>query len=366
MPTYYRNLKYLPALLLAAAALGLPPRAAAAGIMDLDAANTLDPVAAPRTEGKAGPEVSVHSSSRPGILWHFDFFLKDPPNKFNWRIDVHVASKVPQEAGHRHGDSPPELFYYPDWPDRTKVATLRNVTVHSPVLDQDQTFTLYLTTASYAQQITAYGYYTTIDAGVTFHPTIANDVEIRTRGLEPLPGNDALYRPAGATAAHPYNHYGTTTTLAALKDLAAEWKQSAPGARAPEYGNISLPWGGAIDADNAWKAQDLNHAFGIAADVGKRNFSGGERAALIKLMCGLGFSVYNAKEGAKEHYHVVNLKELARLRAAKWPADFKAGADGTYADCCAAKPGTPEQQRCADYGEKDAAPGPAGHPVPKP
>ncbi|MEI7527419.1 MAG: hypothetical protein WCK76_00635 [Elusimicrobiota bacterium] len=322
--------------------------ATALDLLGLDATSSTRTFHSATRGGVVDENIHTYRSTRPGIRWDFDFAFKKSTDKFKWKIDVVVVNKVPQEAGHNHGNSQPELFYYPNWPDKT-IARLDNITVHSPLLDQDQTFTIYLATVNYAEQLIAYGSYTTAYNGVILYSTLTQTLDIKTPGLEQLPKNDTLYKSYGWTLSHPYSHYGTTTTITALKNLASGWKNISTGAQVLEFGNISLPWGGVLDVDNDWKSQNLSHAFGIAADVGKRNFSNNERAALIKLLCNSGFYVYNTNEGMKDHYHIVHKKELARFKALKWPAEFSSEANETVIACCTAKPGTLDYQRCTGF-----------------
>ncbi len=322
--------------------------ATALDLLGLDATSSTKTFHSATRGGMVDENIHTYRSTRPGIRWDFDFAFKKSTDKFKWKIDVLVVNKVPQEAGHNHGNSQPELFYYPNWPDKT-IARLDNITVHSPLLDQDQTFTIYLATVNYAEQLIAYGSYTTAYNGTTLYSTLTQTLDIKTPGLEQLPKNDTLYKSDGWTLSHPYSHYGTTTTLTALKNLASGWKNISAGAQVPEFGNISLPWGGVLDVNNDWKSQNLSHAFGIAADVGKRNFSNKERAALVKLLCNSGFYVYNTNEGMKDHYHIVHKKELARFKALKWPAEFSSEANETVIACCTAKPGTLDYQRCVGF-----------------
>ena len=325
----------------------LLPRAGGADILGIGEANRRRSTTTTRSAGQGtafGQDVHSYNSTRPGRACAFDFSFEKSSEKFNWKINVVVAKKIPREAGHNHEGALPELFYFPNWPDRTKIARLDNVTVQSPMLDQDQTFSVHLTTVNYAVQLTAYGAYTSLYHGETLHPTLTEDLDIKAPGLEELPKNEAFYKLEGWTLTHPYNHYGTTTTLAGLKSLASAWKKHSPGSQLLEFGNISLPWGGTIDPKNDGKAKSLAHAYGIAADVGKQNYTNDERARLIKLMCGSGFEVYNTDEGMKAHYHLVHKSELVLLKARKLPADFKGEDTDTPIACCTVSPA--DYQKC--------------------
>lgn len=307
-----------------------------------------------RSAGEIAPDENRdfrdNYSIRPGRTWEFGFAFKESTAKFTWKIDVVVVNE-PREAGHNHNDPPPELFYFPDWPDKKTVARLDGRTVQSPLLDQNQKFIVHLTTVNYATRLTARGTYTQFFYGKTLNPTLTHVLDIKTPGLEPLPRNDRLYRYGVVTVAHPDNHYGTAVTIAALKDLAAAWKNAYPTLPLLEIGNISLPWGGAFDTNADWKTIDNGHAFGIAADIGKRSFSNDERASMIKLMCGNGFYVYNATEDKKDQYHVTHKKEFNRLKGLKWPVYPPDKTGGASIDCCEAKHGTPDYQKCIGFSE---------------
>lgn len=280
----------------------------------------------------------------------FGFAFKESIGKFTWKIDVVVVNE-PKEAGHDHNAPPPKLFYFPDWPDKKTVARLDGLTVQSPLLDQSQKFIVHLATVNYATRLTARGTYTQYYYGKTLNPTLTHILDIKIPGMESLPRNDRLYRYGDVMAAHPDNHYGTAVTVAALKDLAAAWKNAYPSLPLLEIGSVSLPWGGIFDKNADWKTIDNIHSFGIAADITKRSFNNDERSAMIKMMCGNGFYVSNTTEDKKEQYHITHKKEFNRLKGLKWPVSLPDKTDGAIIDCCAVKPGSPDHQKCIGFSE---------------
>lgn len=344
--------------------LGILPGGAYADLLHI---NDGDESAGFRSTGGISPDENKdfldNYSTRPGSPWEFGFAFKKSPAKFNWKIEV-VVTNEPREAGHNHNNPPPELFYFPDWPDKKTVARLDGLTVQSPLLDQSQKFIVHLATVNYATRLTARGTYTQFFYGKTLHPTLTHVLNVKTPDLEPLPRNDRLYRYGGVMVAHPDNHYGTAVTVAALKDLATAWKNAHSALPLLEIGNISLPWGGALDKNANWKSIDSGHAFGIAADIGKRGFNNDERADIIKLMCGNGFYVSNTTEDNKEHYHITHKKEFNRIKGLKWPIYLPDKTDGAIIDCCAAKPGSPDYQKCVGFLETTKSRSPVSIPPP--
>lgn len=293
-------------------------------------------------------DVRTENLTNPGRGCVFNFEFKESPEKFQWQVNV-VVENNPRDAGHNHSTPPPELFYYPNWPNTKKVARLDGVTVRSPLLDQSQRFSVHLSTINYSTVLIARGVYTLSYHGKILNPTVTHTLRIKTQGLERLPRNDRLYASIGVTVFHPEKHYGTSVTITALNDLATKWKSIYTTRPLLEIGNISLPWGGVFDTNADWKTKDIDHAFGIAADIGKRSFNTEERIGMIKLMCGNGFYVYNATEDNKEQYHIINKKEFGRLKALKWPLYLPKKTDVTTIDCCAAKTGTQEYASCIGF-----------------
>lgn len=295
-------------------------------------------------------DFSAYYLTTPGSSWEFGFAFKESPEKFQWGVDV-VVENNPREAGHNHNNPPPELFYFPNWPNKKIIARLDGMTLHSQLLDQNQRFIVHLATVNYATRVTARGTYTLLYHGKTLNPTLTHTLDIRIPELEPLPRNDRVYKLTDGIISHPDNHYGTGITITALEDLAVAWKRESSSLPLLEIGNISLSWGGMFDTNADWKTSDSSHSFGIAADIGKRNLSSTERVAIIKLMCGNGFYVFNAIENKKEQYHIVNQKEFSRLKGLKWPVKLPDKTQGPFIDCCAAKPGTPDYQKCTGFSE---------------
>ena len=332
-------------------ALIILPKFACADILHInDGGEAVDSRTAGAITPAGNKDFRENYSTRPGSGWVFGFSFKESTAKFKWKVEVVVENK-PREAGHNHDNPPPELFYFPAWPDKKTVARLDGATIYSPLLDQNQRFTVHLASVSYATEVTARGTYTQFYYGETLNPTLTHTLDIKTPGLEPLPRNDRLYKSVGETITHPYNHYGTAITIAALKDLAATWRNTYPASPLLEFGNISLPWGGVFDTNSDWKTTETSHAFGIAVDIGKGSFSSDERAAIMKLICKSGFRVYNRTEDKKEQYHIVHKNEFIRLKGLNWPVYLPDKTNGATIDCCAAKTGTRDYQKCTGFSE---------------
>ena len=291
--------------------------------------------------------VTCSNSAIPGSGWDFWFSFKQSSATFQWTVDVTVEVDA-GKAGHSHNDPPPKLFYYPNWPDTRIVARFDGTTVRSPRFAQDQSFLVHMAPVNYAASLKVLGAFTVSYYGATLKPTLTHFLDLATPGIGPMPEKDSLYKRIGATAAHPENHYGSDATIAALTDLAAAWKKGHPSAPLLEIGNISLPWGGAFDVKNDWKADNMHHAYGIAADIGKGGLTTGERAQLIRLMCGSGFYVYNRTENGLERYHAVHQEEFRTLKQLNWPVRLPTKTEGAVY-CCGAKAGSPAWRKCTGF-----------------
>lgn len=290
--------------------------------------------------------VTANHSAIPGSGKEFGFGFVKSSATFQWVVDITVELDT-GKAGHRHNDPLPRLFYYPNWPDTSTVARLDGTTVRSPQLAQDQYFYVHVAPVNYAAAVKVLGTFTKSPPGKPLNPTLTHFLELRTPGIGPMPPNDRLYKLTGATAAHPENHYGSAVTIDALTALAGKWKDTHPSSPPIEIGNISLPWGGAFDVKSKWEADNMHHAYGIAADIGKGNRTGEERSALIKLMCGSGFYVFNRVEDGAEQYHAVHREEFRTLKKLDWPVKLPTKTDRAI-NCCAAKADSPDWRKCVD------------------
>ena len=291
--------------------------------------------------------VTCSHSAIPGSGWDFEYGFAPSSAAFQWIVDVTVEIDTGR-AGHNHNDPLPQLFYYPKWPDASIVARFDGTTVRSSRFAQDQSFHVHMAPVNYAARLKVMGTFAMSFYGATLKPTLTHFLDIATPGIAPMPTNGRLYRRTGATAAHPENHCGSTATITALTDLAAAWKRAHPSAPLLEIGNISLPWGGAFDVKGDWKADNMHHAYGIAADIGKGGLTPGERADLIRLMCRSGFYVYNRTESGLEQYHAVHREEFRTLKQLNWPVRLPTEAEGAV-NCCASKAGSTAWRKCMDF-----------------
>lgn len=285
----------------------------------------------------------------PGNSWDFGFAFVRSSATFTWYVDV-TAEIDTRVAGHAHAPQA-RLYYYPDWPDRTRVARFDNVTVRSSELAQDQSFTVHVAPVDYAAKLTVRGKYTKYYYGSILHPVLTHYLTMKTPGIEQLPEDAGLYKLAAGTASHPKSGYASGATVDTLRKLAAAWRDGYPGTPLIEITRASLPWGGAFDVNNDWRADNMHHAYGIAVDISKNGYNSGERAALTDLMCKSGFYVYNRTEGGTEGYHIVQKAEFSTLRKLGWPVKLPTRREGA-ADCCAAKPGSADYLKCVGNGGK--------------
>jgi hypothetical protein len=327
-------------------ALCILPEAASADILHILDSGTAKSHSSNSTFANPHNHVTCSHSAIPGSGWDFSFGFEPSSAAFQWTVDVTVEIDA-GKAGHSHNDPTPRLFYYPNWPDTRIVARFDGITVRSPQFAQDQGFVVHMAPVNYAAGLKVLGTYTRSDYGATLKSTLTHFLDIVTPGIGPMPVNDRLYKLTGATAAHPENHYASSTTAAALIGLSGAWRSAHPSAPLLDIGNISLPWGGAFDVKGDWKADNMQHAYGIAADIGKSDFTSADRVALIKLMCRSGFHVYNRIEGGVERYHVVHREEFRTLKRLNWPVSLPTNANSSV-NCCAAKAGDSAWRKCTD------------------
>ena len=288
-------------------------------------------------------------SVTPENPWDFNFSYERSSATFQWQVEVRVSND-PAAAGHAHREPPLKLFYYPDWPSKKRLSRLDGVVIRSPLLNQEQTFTVHMAPVKYATEVTARGDFVGYFDGQAKHSSLTYVLDIKVPGLMPLPRNDLLYKFSGVTPAHPDDHSGTSGTIVSLEHLAKTWKDAHPDAPLISIGNISLPWGGAFDMSADWKAPDMRHSLGLAADILKDGFTLTQRTELMRFMCHSGFYVYQRNEGGEDLFHIIDKTEFRALLAHGWPVSLPGKQDGST-NCCAAKPGSRDYLKCVNYKE---------------
>jgi len=140
------------------------------------------------------------------------------------------------------------------------------------------------------------------------------------------------YVMGGETTPHPFNHFVTPDFKAQLMAIGATWKQTCANSTPLTYNDMSLPWGGKFDLGLGWgvnpKESHAGHAYGNNADISKWRVRKGNRAKLVKMMCGYAH-VYSEGDatGENPHYHLA-------LRTSKHADDFPELSDARYQYCC--------------------------------
>ncbi len=260
--------------------------------------------------------------------------IDQPP----WQVTVTIPANRPEVAEHNH--ALPEILDSQDCKGKrpndptickpkpaAKYSWLVNGsswepsgtnadTVISPVLSKDSVFSLVMDIPQYATQMVAH-----VDF-INCSGAEVDYLDVMVPGLIELPQSPE-YILTGANSLHPFNHYGTTTTVNSMTGLATAWNEEHPDANKLVVNDMSLKWGGRFDVLGNWIGSHSNHSFGIAADISKRCVKKSNRGALILLMDKHGFDVWSEGDTIKEqnHYHIQHKQELERLRALNFPIE---------------------------------------------
>lgn len=259
--------------------------------------------------------------------------IDQPP----WQVKITLPVSHPEVAGHDHASSSvlnrqvytAKTISTPRAPEPAiKYSWLVNEapwappatpgdTVISPQLSANSVFSLIVNIPQYATQMVTHVEFIGCRGGEVDY------LDIMMPGLTELP-QSSLYISTGSNKLHQFNHYATTTTVAALVDLATQWNLQHPGANRLVFNDMSLKWGGRFDVLGNWRGSHSNHSFGFATDVSKKCVKKSNRGALILLMDNLGFGVWSEGERFREqnHYHIQHQKELDRLRTLNFPIEL--------------------------------------------
>ncbi len=259
---------------------------------------------------------------------------------YTWYLQVAPTFNFPQDAGHRH--SLPNILNSGDCKKHTQrpctpvppasVAYLINGTpwqpggsisgmITSPPLNQNSVFTVYMDDPKYATQLITQ---VAFNGACTMAETASMDILVPSLQELPL---DPSYVLGGNNQLHPFNHYATINTVAAISALGKQWRKTHASANKLVFNDMSLKWGGLFDVFGNWTGSHSNHSFGTALDLSKRCVKKSNRAALIRLMDDLGFTVQSEGNTLDEqnHYHIQYAKEITRLRGIQ---GFPITADG--------------------------------------
>ncbi len=244
-----------------------------------------------------------------------DYVCPGPVGQLNpWYLKFTPPVSNPQEAGHNHAlpdilkskeckqiknhpcEAEPTVKYAytidgSPWQGTPDVTGM----VVSPQLKLNSVFTLSVDIPKYATQLVTH-----VELVCGNGKSETDYMEIMVPGLQELPASSFYVSNgpnAGANTLHPFNHYATTTTVDALISLASQWNSAHPGANKLVFNDMSLKWGGLFDVYGNWRGSHSNHSFGTAIDVSKRCIKKSSRAAFIRLIDSLGFSMLSECNG---------------------------------------------------------------------
>lgn len=217
------------------------------------------------------------------------------PNPYQkyWQVSVSYTNS-PSNAGHSHAGPPPGL-------QNASGATLATP-VTSPRMQIGSPFEFYwkVSAPAYATKVSWTARYSYACIGAT-----SMIADMKVTNLVELPPGPGYTLDGAKPGVHPSNHFGTSAMNAALRQLAADYAATCPGAAALSYNDMSLPWGGLFDLNQNWKTPHEEHRSGNNIDVGKRQVLKADRKHLIEQMCRK-FKVRSEGDGINEqpHYHL--------------------------------------------------------------
>ncbi len=113
-------------------------------------------------------------------------------------------------------------------------------------------------------------------------------------------GTGTGYTLIGSLPEHPSNHFGTSALLTALAALGVAY-HAADSTTNLGYNDMSLPWGGAFDIGQNWKAPHCGHRIGRTIDIRTRTLNKAQRAKLEAALKKNGFGIYKHADGS--HWH---------------------------------------------------------------
>lgn len=255
---------------------------------------------------------------------------------YTWYVKLTAPISKPQEAGHNHAAAdilgskeckknskkpckaePAVKYTYLVDGSVWQAGTSATGMVTSPQLGPNSEFKLSVDIPKYATQLT-----TSVEFSGTCVDSRIDSLDIMMQGLSELPQSASYVSAginAGANTLHQFNHYATTTTVNTLIRLAARWNDDHINTNTNKlvFNDISLKFGGLFDVHGNWSGSHSNHSFGTAVDVSKRCIKKTNRAAFIRLIDELGFSMLSEGDAGAEqnHYHLQHKKEIERLKA---------------------------------------------------
>lgn len=143
---------------------------------------------------------------------------------------------------------------------------------------------------------------------------VGQNVTTQVTGLTES-GAGTNYNLVGSTASHPSpgNHYGTSSAVNSLgqiaNDFKAEWYSTVdiPDGEKLRYNDMSLPQGGKFDLDHNWSEANARHAEhrqGINCDVYSPNVAGTRWTRLNRIFRDNGSTDTNDETSTANHWHL--------------------------------------------------------------
>lgn len=210
---------------------------------------------------KAGaPSAAVLATIPPGAT---RFPRAECPSRDGGSFSVSLSIRVVETTGHRHAGAPGVWI---DRPDRS------GLPANIPVSWEAQF-------PAFASKLQLAYAFSGVCGGVK-----ENAAVVGVSGLVELAAS-ADYKLVGADAAHPQNHFGQPSAVAAIAKIAAQYRRDFPQAPVLEVGHMSLPMGGLFDFAGDWRADPghLGHDQGYEADL-KKPLDAERRAGLLAII----------------------------------------------------------------------------------
>ena len=115
----------------------------------------------------------------------------------------------------------------------------------------------------------------------------------------------------GATTIHPNNHWGTSTTITGIKNVAAQYRSEYATYPVIAINDIALPIGGIFDLNANWAPPHASHSRGTAVDIrGNGRPNSVPRVAAVQqrfmAICkekGAVQALHEGKGTVNEHFH---------------------------------------------------------------
>ena len=146
--------------------------------------------------------------------------------------------------------------------------------------------------------------------GEAFHPlTFVRSEEftigVGFEGLVELPDSDQ-YLKIGSRPEHPDNHFGTSTLVTRMQELAVAYREAYPDATPLEYNDMSLEFGGVFDLNKNWAPPHRGHRTGVHVDLRTRTIPDSALRELRLLAPKFGLKVFDETKTPNPHFHLTS------------------------------------------------------------